>query len=150
MVGGWGRREGSSGCEIYADVFESVPFSRFFFILLLPFPSFFPSSPLTVGAVCGWRGVGWISRKGGWDAQTEGEKGEVQSSLTLRRTVMADSGGVGLEGIGGRWGGAEEVHWDKVPCRDFSKLLGVLLFFSFFVFYSLHLRDIDRQAQMAA
>lgn len=33
---------------------------------------------LTVGAVCGWRGVGWISRKGGWDAQTEGEKGEVQ------------------------------------------------------------------------
>lgn len=25
------RREGSSRCEIYADVFESVPFSRVFF-----------------------------------------------------------------------------------------------------------------------
>lgn len=37
-----------------------------------------PFFSLTVGAVCGWRGVGWISRKGGWDAQTEGEKGEVQ------------------------------------------------------------------------
>lgn len=58
------------------------------------FSSFFP--PLTAGTVCGWRGVGWLSRKGGWDALTEGEKGEVQSSLTLRRTVMADSGGVGL------------------------------------------------------
>lgn len=57
-------------------------------------PPFF--SPLTVGAVCGWRGVGWLSRKGGWDAQSEGEKGEVQSSLTLSRTVMANSGGVGL------------------------------------------------------
>lgn len=56
------RRKGSAGCEIYADVFETVPFSFF----------------LTVGAVCGWRGVGWISRKGGWDAQTKGEKGEVQ------------------------------------------------------------------------
>lgn len=34
-----------------------------------------------------------------------------------------------------RWewgGGAEEVNWDKVACRDFSKLLGVLLFFFFF------------------
>lgn len=39
---------------------------------------FFFFLSLTVGAVCGWRGVGWISRKGGWDAQTEGEKGEVQ------------------------------------------------------------------------
>lgn len=96
MVGGWGRREGSSGCEIYADVFESVPFSRVFFSSFL-FLLFFSPPPLTVGAVCGWRGVGWISRKGGWDAQTEGEKGEVQSSLTLRRTVMADSGGVGLD-----------------------------------------------------
>lgn len=92
------RREGSSGCEIYADVFESVPFSRVFFP-----PSFSsPFPPLTVGAVCGWRGVGWLSRKGGWDAQTEGEKGEVQSSLTLRRTVIADCGGVGLHwwGVG--------------------------------------------------
>lgn len=98
------RREGSSGCEIYADVFESVPFSRVFFSFLPPpsFPPFF--SPLTVGAVCGRRGVGWLSRKGGWDALTEGEKGEVQSSLTLRRTVIADSGGVGLHwrGAGGQ------------------------------------------------
>lgn len=61
------------------------------------FSSFSSPPPLTVGAVCGRRGVGWISRKGGRDAQTEGEKGEVQSSLTLRRTVMADSGGVGLD-----------------------------------------------------
>lgn len=44
--------------------------------VLLSLLFFFP--PLTVGAVCGWRGVGWISRKGGWDAPTEGEKGEVQ------------------------------------------------------------------------
>lgn len=36
---------------------------------LFPSLSFFPSSR-TVGA-----GVGWISRKGGWDAQTEGAKG---------------------------------------------------------------------------
>lgn len=46
---------------------------------LFSFFSFFFFVPhLTVGAVCGRRGVGWISRKGGWDAQTEGEKGEVQ------------------------------------------------------------------------
>lgn len=38
---------------------------------------------------------------------------------------MADSGGVGLHWEGR---GAEEVNWDKVPCRDFSKLSGVLLF----------------------
>lgn len=44
-------------------------------------------------------------------------------------------------------GRPEEVNWDKVACRDFSKLL---VFFSSFFFYSLHLRDIDRQAQMAA
>lgn len=53
------KRKGSSGWEIYADVFETVLFSFFL---------------LTVGAVCGRRGVGWISRKKGWDAQTEGEK----------------------------------------------------------------------------
>lgn len=98
------RREGSSGCEIYADVFESVRFSQVFFFLL-PFPPFFP--PLTVEAVCGWRGVGWLSRKGGWDAQSEGEKGAVQSSLTLRGTVMADSGGVGLHWKGWRGGAGQ-------------------------------------------
>lgn len=31
------------------------------------------------------------------------------------------------------WGGAEEVNWDKVPCRDFSKLSGVPLFFLIFL-----------------
>lgn len=44
--------------------------------------------------------------------------------------------------------GAEEVNCDKVPCRDFSRLLGGLLFS--LLFNSIHLRDIDRQAQMAA
>lgn len=37
---------------------------------LFPSLSFFFSSSRTVGA-----GVGWISRKGGWDAQAEGAKG---------------------------------------------------------------------------
>lgn len=51
------RKSGSSGREICADVFETVPFSLFF-------P---PSRAVRAG-------VGWISRKGGWDAQTEGAK----------------------------------------------------------------------------
>lgn len=38
------RREGSSECEIYADVFESVLFSRVF-LNLLPFPPFSLPSP---------------------------------------------------------------------------------------------------------
>lgn len=90
-MGGWQGETGAQGVRFMPTclkVFRSLCFSPSFLSLLFP--------PLNVGAACGWRGVGWLSRKEGWDAQAEGEKGEVQSSLTLRRTVMADSGGVGL------------------------------------------------------
>lgn len=100
-MGGWQGEKGAQGVRFMPTclkVFRSLGFFFSSFLFLL-----FP--PLTVGAVCGWRGVGWLSRKGGWDAQTEGEKGEVQSSLTLRRTVIADSGGVGLHWKGGGVGG---------------------------------------------
>lgn len=56
------RRKGSTRSEIYVANSSLL--------------SFFPL--LTVGTVCGRRGVGWISKKEGWDAQTQGEKGEVQ------------------------------------------------------------------------
>lgn len=66
--------------------------------------SFFP---LTVGAVCGWRGVGWISRKGGWDAQTGGrERGGTKNTVSYcrGRSWQTVRGGSGLYEAGRRGG----------------------------------------------
>lgn len=89
----------------------------FFFSSSPPFLFFPPSlsfSPLAVGAVCGRRGVGWISRKGGWDAQTEGEKrgGTKQSHIVedghgRQRGVGLDCKRDGVVGLGG--GGGKET-----------------------------------------
>lgn len=93
---------GSSGREVCADVFETVPFS--------PFLSF-----RAVEA-----GVRRISRKGGWDAQTEGAKvGGTKNTVECcggrsRQTVR---GGSALEQAG-----EARVCEDRDLCRDFSML----------------------------
>ena len=83
VLGHW-REEGGQSNEVRQEgkekkgalevgfMFQTVLLSLLFFLF------FFVSPLLTVGAVRGRRGVGWISRKEGWDAQTEGEEGEVQ------------------------------------------------------------------------
>lgn len=47
--------------------------------------------------------MGWISRKGGWDAQAEGEKrgGTKQTHTVEDGHGRQWRGGSGLEGIGG-------------------------------------------------
>lgn len=90
------------------------------------FPPSLSFSPLTVGAVCGRRGVGWISRKGGWDAQTEGEKrgGTKQSHIVedghgRQRGVGLDCKRGGVVGLGGQGDrGRKGVNRDEGPRRD--------------------------------
>lgn len=71
--------------------------------------------------------MGWISRKGGWDAQTEGEKrgGTKQSHIVedghgRQRGVGLDCKRGGVVGFGGQGdGGRKGVNRDKGPRRDF-------------------------------
>lgn len=88
------RRRGSSGREIYVSNCSLL----FFFF----FPFFLN---LSVRAVCGWRGAGWISRKGGWDARRlrarKGRYKENTVSYCRGRSCQTVKGG-SWDWIGGR------------------------------------------------